>query len=79
MLTGLRAKLPADGTGFGSSSSLARNFEWRLPLIALAQPRGLRTDALVDLVAHMRSAKVGLATRTVANAAAALRTVPAGL
>jgi hypothetical protein len=34
---GLRANLPADGTGFGSSSSLARNFEWRLPLIALAQ------------------------------------------
>jgi hypothetical protein len=29
-------------------------------------------------VAHMRSAKVGLTTRTVANAAAALRTVPAG-
>jgi hypothetical protein len=34
---GLRVKLPADGTGFGSSSSLARNFERRLPLIALAQ------------------------------------------
>ena len=29
-------------------------------------------------MAHMRSAKVGLVTRTVANAAAALRTVPAG-
>ena len=29
-------------------------------------------------MAHMRSAKVGLATRTVANTAAALRTVPAG-
>jgi hypothetical protein len=40
--------------------------------------RGLRIDALVDVVAHMRSAKVGLVTRTAATAAAALRTVSAG-
>jgi hypothetical protein len=50
MLTGLRAKLPADETGVDSSSSWARNR--RLPLIACAA-RGLRTEALVDLVAHM--------------------------
>jgi hypothetical protein len=65
---------PADATGVGSSSSLARNRLW--PLIALA--RGLRTAALVDVVAHMRSAKVELMARTVADAAVALRTVPAG-
>jgi hypothetical protein len=65
---------PADATGVGFSSSLARNRLW--PLIALA--RGLRTAALVDVVAHMRSAKVELMARTVADAAVALRTVPAG-
>ncbi len=74
MRPGLRAKLLADETGLG----------W-LFLLVCTQPAvaadsaciagGLRIDALVDVVAHMRSAKVGLVTRT---AAAALRTVPAG-
>ena len=75
MRTGSSCQTPADETGVGSSSC------WHATAFAADSAciaGGFRTDALVDVVAHMRSAKVGLVTRTVANAAAALRTVPAG-
>ena len=59
MHPGLRTKHPTDETGLGSSSSCARHQRLRNACVA----GGLRIDALVDVVAHMRSAKVGLVTR----------------